>query len=442
MADYLPYCESHLQNLISATSQTGGAMWPSVLDTRTGCYPDGDHVPQRVYRLIGAPGGSTLYWDQPMVRAARALSELTGDPHYTRAVDRYVNAFLERCVAENGMFLWGNHLYYDVIECRIVSFSNGHHELRPISPAWDVFWRHAPEVTEKYIRTMARRHVYDPATGGFNRHDDGKKGHAFLEAGGILAESLAWLYGKTGDPDVLESALRIARYSYNHRDRSTGLVPNEPDQGRWDSRVCTSEIGLWARCLLRAEDCTRNGEFGTMARHALRAYLDYAHDDESGRYFGQVDIRDGSPVIPEQTGYWPGRYSDLWNTDQWPQHDYPAPTAEACMSLYRRTGETVFLDHLRRWVRLAVETSPGRTGTWAYAESYGRCIHLLSRAGLELGDDRLLDQAQGLADEAVDCLWNEGLFAGYPGDHLYESVDGVGFLIRALMFLQTREEER
>jgi hypothetical protein len=442
MTDYLSHCESHLQNLISATSRTGGAMWPSVLDTRTGIYPEGDHVPQRVYRLIGAPRGSTLYWDQPTVVAAETLSELTGDRLYSRAVDRYVDAFLSRCVAENGMFLWGNHCYYDVIEGRIVSFSNGHHELRPISPAWDVFWRHDPEVTEKYIRTMAQRHVYEPATGGFNRHDDGKKGHAFLEAGGILAESLGWLYGKTGDRDVLDGALRIARYSYNHRDPSTGLVPNEPDQGRWDSRVCTSEIGLWARCLLRAEDYAGKEEFVTMARHALRAYLEYAYDEESGRYFGQVDIRDGSAVIPEHTGYWPGRYSDLWNTDQWPHHDYPAPAAEACLSLYRRSGEEAFLDHARRWANLAVDTSPGTTGSWAYAESHGRCIHFLTRAGLALEDDRLLDDARDLADEAVDRLWNNGLFAGYPGDHLYESVDGVGFLLRALMFLQTRQGEK
>jgi hypothetical protein len=442
MTDYLSHCESHLQNLISATSQTGGAMWPSMLDTRTRGFPEGDHVPKRVYRLIGAPRGSTLYWDQPMVVAANALSELTGDRQYRQAADRYVDAFLSRCVADDGMFLWGNHCYYDVFEGRIVSFSNGHHELRPISPAWDVFWRHAPERTESYIRAMAGRHVYDPATGAFNRHDNGKKGHAFLEAGGILTESLAWLHGRTGAPELLKTALIIARYSYNHRDPSTGLVPNEPDQNRWDSKVCTSEIGLWARCLLRAQACTGDDELGEMARNALRAYLDYAYDDESGRYFGQVDIHNGKAVVPEQIGYWPGKYSDLWNTDQWPTHDYPASAAEACLSLYRRDGDRAFPADVRRWARIAVETSPGRTGMWSYAGNYGRCIHFLTRAGLELKDDRMLHSARCLAYEAVDRLWENGLFQGFPGSHVYESVDGVGFLIQALMFLQSRKEER
>lgn len=31
----------------------------------------------------------------------------------------------------------------------------------------------------------------------------------------------------------------------------------------------------------------------------------------------------------------------------------------------------------------------------------------------------------------------EGMFQGYPGDHLYEAVDGVGFLLLALLYLET-----
>jgi hypothetical protein len=112
MTVYLPKCESHLRRLMSATAETDGAFWASALDVRTGRYPEGNHLPQRVYRSIGAPRGSTLYWDQPMIASAHALSELTGDPQYAQAADRYVDDFLSRCVAQNGMFRWGNHQYY------------------------------------------------------------------------------------------------------------------------------------------------------------------------------------------------------------------------------------------------------------------------------------------------------------------------------------------
>ena len=438
MTTYLPKCESHLQRLFAAAAESGGDWWPSVVDTRTGRRPDGKHIPKRVYRLIGAPRGSTLYWDQPIVVAAYTLSELTGDPQYAQAANRYVDAFLNRCIADSGLFQWGNHQYYDLLERRVIAFHNGYHELRPITPAWEVFWRRAPRKTETYIRQMADRHLYDPTTGGFNRHDDRKKGHAFLEAGGILCESLAWLHARTGDRSLADMARRIARYSFDSRNPSTGLVPNEPDFGRWDSKVCTSEIGLWAQCVLRAHYYTCSDELHEMARDALCAYLNHALDPASGRFFGQVRVHEGQPVFPDKLGYWPRTYADVWNADQWPTHDYPMAAAEACLTIHSFTDEPAWLDFIQQWAALTVEDRPGLTGSWCYAENYGRCIHFLTRAGLELADPQFLAHARALADEAIAALWECGMFRGYPSEHLYESVDGVGFLMLALMYLETQ----
>lgn len=65
------------------------------------------------------------------------------------------------------MFQWGNHRYYHVFENEVVEFASGHHELRPIIPGWDLFWKRVSERTARYIRTMARRCLYDSETGGF-----------------------------------------------------------------------------------------------------------------------------------------------------------------------------------------------------------------------------------------------------------------------------------
>lgn len=440
MPEMIALCESHLRKLISAASHTDGAMWPSVIDLRTGRPPVEDHVPRRVYRLIGAPRGSTLYWDQPMIVAAYRLSEMNREPLFSQAADHYVDAFLERCVADNGMFQWGNHAYYDVVDRKVVTFQNGYHELRPITPAWDVFWHRAPETTADYIRKMAERHLYDPISGGFNRHDTGTKGHAFLEAGGILCETLAWLYAKTGERDLLETALRVSRYSYGFRHPKTGLVPNEPDMGRWDSKVCTSEIGLWAQCLLRSWRLASCDEFLDMVSNALKPYLKFAFDEESEKFFGQIDVEDGKSVAPQKIGYWPRLHSDPWNTDQWPTHDYPMTVAEASLDLHESLGENLFLDGVRRWAAIAVEECPAKKGSWAYAESYGRCVRFLIRAGLRLKENVYLEHARELAEEAIDQLWEDGMFQGYPDSHVYESVDGVGFLLLALIFAETREE--
>ena len=146
------------------------------------------------------------------------------------------------------------------------------------------------------------------------------------------------------------------------------------------------------------------------------------------------------PVIPSETGYWPREYSDPWSTDQWPTHDYPMALAEASLSLQALTGEQVFLDAAHRWARVAIDSSPGRTGKWAYAESYGRCIHFLTRAGLQLDEKQFIAAASQLADEALNGLGGSDLLQGYPGAQVYEAVDGVGYLFLALMFLETRRD--
>ena len=441
---YTKLMESHFQKMAATGTDVYGPvtnpMWMSVLDTRTGHPPDQPHTPRRVYRLIGAPQGTTFYWDQPLVVAAHQLSACTGEPQYAKLADLYTKVFLTRCVNQQGMFQWGNHAYYDAANDQIKRFSGGHHELRPITPAWELLWQHAPGQTARYIRTMAHRHVYDPHSGGFNRHDDGKRGHAFIESGGILVESLAWLYGETKDPELLETALKIARYSYSHRGPSTGLIRNNPDSQRWDSKVSTTEIGVWAQSLLRAGDYASNDEFSEMARSGISAYLKYGYDSNAKKYYGQVRIDDGKSVKPAKPGYWPREYSDIWNMDQWPTHDYPMPFAEACITLYEKTKQDLFREAIHRWARVVSDATPANGGKGAYAEQYGRCIHFLARAGRVLQDQALVEQARVVADEAVGILYDESMFQGYPGTHLYESVDGVGYLFLALIYLETANE--
>jgi hypothetical protein len=135
------------------------SMWVASLDTNTRAYPsDAPHARagQRVYRDIDAPFGSTIYWDQPALVAAHALSAVSGDQRWRQAADAYVRDFLAAGIAENGLFEWGNHIYYDVFADQSIRFHGGHHELRPIPPAWELFWRISPEATEREIRVAGR----------------------------------------------------------------------------------------------------------------------------------------------------------------------------------------------------------------------------------------------------------------------------------------------
>jgi Periplasmic pectate lyase len=437
---YLPLIKSHLDKLIAKGRDEFGSvhtdMWSANISTETGEPVKGDHIPERVYRLIGAPRGSSLYWDQPLIVSAYILSEITGEEKYGDSATAYIEDFLKTCVDQNGMFAWGNHQYYDIFEDKVVKFHDGYHEIRPITPAWELFRQRDPGKCSRYIRVMAERHVYDSQTGGFNRHDDGEPGHPFLEAGAVLVESLAWLYQKENDPDLLTLALRIAEFSYSHRGEKTGLLRNSPGSERWDDYALTTEVGLWAQSLLRAAKYTSENRFFEMARDAVGAYLRYGYDPEECLYYGQLNVMDGTPVEPDEKGYWPGKYADIWNNDQWPTHDYPMSLAEACLTLYEATEEKLFFEGVNRWVNVVKSQTPACDGNGTYAENYGRCIHFLARAGRTLNDPDLLIQARMIADEAIAQLYENGMFQGFPDSHLYESVDGVGFLCLALISLE------
>jgi len=463
---YLPLLQSHFDKVIAGGTDVYGddrsGLWLASVDIHKGGQPSQpDPAVKRTYRQIHAPRGSNLYWDQPALVAAYNLSRLTGDDRYRGAADRYLRDFLQRCVSpSNGLFLWGNHVYYDVFTDKIVTFSGGHHEARPLPCAWDLFWSVSPERTERCIRAMGAMHVVDPATGMFDRHASTTDAvpparprgqpHPFLEAGGVLIESLAWLSAKTGhkDPWLKDRALLVARYSFEHRGAQTGLLQNQTAVKRWDYYASTTEVGLWACCLLRSAEYTGVAEFNRMARDAVAGYLRYGFDAKTGRYFGQLNVSDGSPRKPqrtkttgEQSIYQPGEFAELWEP-LFPTHNYPMSMAEACLTLYQQTRDEQFRQAVARWANFIAQSTPANGGKGAYADQYGRCIHFLLRAAQLLDDRKFHEQAQALAAEAVAHLYSKqaSMFRSHPGEDRADAVDGIGILFNALIYLETGRE--
>lgn len=455
--DYLAPVRSHLDGMLAhapaRVSKDPTAMWWSALDLRTRTYPEPDtHAPdieKRVYRNIDAPRGCSLYWDLPQLAAAHTASALTGRNEYALAADAYVRDFLRRCVAQNGVLLWGNHFYWDAWRGCTLTFksdetpvpvdpdteSGGYHECRPLPPAWAVLYRVDARVTSRAIRECVTRHVFDAATGGFNRHADGKKSHAFIESGGILVESAAWLHAREDAPELLDLARKIARFSFESRHPETGLMENDRTSKRWDKLVCTTEVGLWAGSLLRASEYSGDAFFAECAADAVRAWLRFGYDAKARRYYGKLKVADGSPSLgPKESAYQPGDYADFW-APLFPAHDYPFALAETCLRLHARTGEDLFAEAARNLAAQLARETPVNGGKGGYAEHYGRGIHFLAHASRHFKDAALLEQAQGLADEAIRVLLLDGMFRGHPGEDRYDAVDGVGLLLLGLMTL-------
>lgn len=427
------------------------AMWVSSVDIRRGGMPESpDPREPRVYRLIHAPRGSTLYWDLPLLVCAHHLSGLVGRTSYGDAADGYVAAFLDRCVSPaNGLFLWGNHIYYDVTADENVYFSGGPHEVRPLPPAWDLLRESDPVRTERAVAALGVQHVHCPDTGEFCRHGSvasphppprEREGiHPFLEAGGVIVESLGWLARvRGGDGATVALARRVAEYSFAQRDPHTGLLRNQPTKRRWDYYAATTEVGFWGGCLVRAHRYTGEKVFLDLAARAVLAYLEYGWDAEAGRFYGMLDVASGSPVAERTTPYQPGLHADVWEP-LFPTHDYPMPFAEACLDLWELTGDERFAEGVRRWLGHLRGSLPARQGRGGYAEHYGRCLHFLLRAANTGFVPDAVALAERVAQDALGQLWCEaaGMFRSHPGEDRADAVDGLGILFLALLEWET-----
>lgn len=474
VASYTQLVANHFNRVLEiGTDQYGddkNAMWLASIDLRRGGQNESiTEQSRRVYRRIHAPRGSNLYWDVPLVAAAYTLSERTGDLRASQGTDACIDAFFQRCVSDqNGLFLWGNHIWYQVFDDEIQRIGHTSFEARPIPVPWMAFYSRDKQKTATCIRAMGEYHIVDKETGFFDRHayaDRKVQNHTeekiasyypFIETGGVLVESLCWLAQQ--DPadrdELIELAKRVAQYSADHHGKKTGIVRNQGHRDRWDYHYGTTEVGLWAGCLLQASELSGDQAFAESAEPGLLAYLKYGWDDSAQKYYGAVSVDEGTPQ-PAQSGddpypYQPDYHSDVWEP-LFPIHDYPMAMAEACITFYEKNGKQEYKQAVDRFVTHIQSSMPARHLSerhgeqWvegAYADDYGRCIHFLNRASRVFDNPEYRKLAQQVADEAVEQLYipELGVFRSHPGEDVADSVDGLGTLFLALMELESGQQ--
>lgn len=466
------YVKTCLDTLIDrGTDRYGPVHTPmlmAVIDVNTLEAPEHPPLYDDDVRTEGRPshgrwsaGGSNLWLDSATVRTMYRMSQVTGELKYAQAADAYIGSVLERAVKPNGLLYWGSHSYYHAYTDSYAG--DGMHEILILHPEWGEMYRVNPQAVRNEIEGIWTWHVVNKETGQHNRHDDAQYGCDFAFSGGSFAIAFAFLHSVTGEAVWMDRARLMADWHWSHRNPETNLVPDAPGVGgRYDSLYCfTSATGPHASQLLRCYELTGDTYFRDIAAAYVKAYDRYGWDAAARNYWGMLGL-DGVPVPEQPKGpgydaYIPSGYVDVWRTLMF-SYEFPVVAAETALYAYELSGETPaqrdpeLLAAAAHWAELIEKNLPAYLGRrWkaeveaampavletggTYAENYGRTISFFVNMYHATGELRYLRIARTTAREAIGKLFVNGLFKGHPAKPHYQSNDGVGFLLHALMQL-------
>ena len=418
-----------------------------------------------------SPGGTNAWLDQPLIKSMYLCSEITVDSKYAEAADDYMSYMMDNCKKASGpstgLFYWGSHSYWHAFTEQYSG--DGTHEILIKHPDWFNMYRLNPGAVITEVDMIWDRHICNKTTGEHNRHDSGSCGLDFSFSGGSFAMAFSFIYSVTGDPTYLDRAILIADRHWTNRNTSTNLTPEAPTTTRYDGTHCmTSVSGPHVSQLLRCYELTGDDHFRDIAIAYIKAYDQYGWDPVQHTYWGMLQL-DGTPVdgvkgADSGYGAWaPKGYIDVWRTSMY-SYEFPLVAAQAAiyayeMSDYGSGKDPELLDIALRWAQAIENDLPPRLGDWwkdeviaampdveltngTYAENYGRAISFFVHLYRATQEKHYLDEAEALAIEAVEKLYGNGIFRGHPAKPYYQSNDGVGFLLYALLELDNPDAPR
>lgn len=474
------YVERCLGTLVEhGTDRYGPVQSPlimAVIDVRTLESPEKPELLDSLVRLENrlhrrGERGSNFWYDQKTLKCMYRLSRLIGDAKYATAADSCAAYALKNCRKSNGLLVWGSHIYWDCYkdEASGDDGGKGPHEILVFQPEWEEMYRVNPVAVREEIEGIWKWHVIDKKTGYHNRHDDGRRGFDFAFSGGSLILAFAFMHKATQEPRWLERARLVSDWHWNARNKKTGLTPDTPgSRNRYDGRHSfTNQAGLFASQLLGAYEMTADTYFRDVAIAYIKTFDKYGWDPKSSTFHAMLKL-DGTPIPAraKASGYdrWsPTGHVNVWRTSIF-SYEFTLAAAQAAIYAWEQSAkepgerDPELLRVALRWAGVVEGALPPHTGRrWkeeleaampaviktggAYAEDYGRAISFFVHVYRATKDPKHLRLAEGLAGEAVEKLFENGLFKGHPAKPYYETTNGVGLLLWALLELDAPLEE-
>ncbi len=466
----LPQIRTFADNLVEHGRDVYGPkhspLFVSQLDIDTNRIPPADtRLYGRGHRGGAGPTTNNLQFDSGLVRLLDAVSQITGDAKYSKAVDDYLSYyFAELPDPATGFFPWGDHRGYDLVNDQTLK---GYHEFKVVFPPWERYYRTNPNAVTRLIGSLPL-HIYDKSRSwAFSRHhpSGGEIPHSMNSSGGAWIAAWCFLHAQTGDPRYLAWAETMADYFWSIRDPHTNLLAahpsdpaypramqNETARKRASRTEYMGQLAWFAPNLLRSAELLGPEKGLKLRKQALayvRAFTSRMDVGPDGGFYATFDLKTGKPLFPKITGGW----SFVSQQDErfpWANRVLGIRAPIALAYAYKTTGDSDLKDVFDTLVPLyEIEqfTKPDSPRKELPAGLIAQAITSFLHMYQATGDRRYLTPAEGLGRYAakhylVDgwCVCGPPLLERYSDDRvntwrLYSNRGGSAELAVALLRL-------
>lgn len=431
------YGDEHSEMIISVLDRKSGKPLRSLPQA-----PQGVRHSDRV-----GPGGSNANLQQDLYRTMRHLSRLTGDPRYEQAAQAALQDFIRITQhPDTGLLAWGEHLYWNCLEDRLGDLDpNKTHEPKKKFITFDLLYDLDPERTLKYAQGLWEHQIADQKTGNFSRHakydrHDPRRDYDFAKEGGYFIDTWSRAYAASQDEEFA-TAVRVLTQRYLNRMSSLGhLSLDSTTRPEWfQTSPSLYAVALAAECTDAAE--RMDAKSAVLLRQLVsaqdKAFLSMPHrpDDPARGFVSYADTESGQPK-PVEAKQSDG-FSRHWGLG-YGVHS-TAMIALLCNTRQQQLGDSEPGEEYRRLVvdaaTLYLGEQPDPTSDDLWAGEYGTVIFTLLAAHRISHDQRYLNRAIALVDEAVRIFWDKDrpLPRASSKTDYYDVVTGSDTLILALL---------
>lgn len=438
---YLYYAKTFADTMIASGTDRYGPvkspMFASLIDLELHSNPEdipGNSLGQR-YGDRSLRGGN-LQQDVMLLLAMDNMTRLTGNKKYETAVTDYLTFFLKNCPhPATGLFPWGEHAYWNFYEEKNTYDT---HEFLGGTPYsfYERMWKINPTALRAEADGLIN-HIKEFETFFFDRHADIHKpmpvprpkeygGMDFARHGGFYISLWTYMYSKTQDLKYIGWAQKMIDHHWNQRSMKSGLPSNR--RGTKDASAVSS-MAL-ALSLLEAAELLPAGDVKTRYETVAKTYLDgvlrLPHKPATGEFLIDIQMDQtpeeatGTYGLPYAYGYGGGLSADY---------------AGLLVGIYRKTNDQRALDLAKAFANFYSSHNPPPITETVFARIYASIIGLFNDLYAITGDAKYLEQSKRYGKDAIEQLYNNGMFRGATNINHYEGDMMVSSLVYNLVWL-------